>query len=410
MSEQYRYFVGIDWATESHEVCVLDAGQQVIDRKTVEHSGSGIAQFVIYLEKLAGGEPESVAVGIEIPRGAVVETLVERRFSVYSLNPKQMDRFRDRHTVAGAKDDRRDAFVIADSLRTDMPLFHRVRLDAPLVIRIRELSRTEEDVQHEQVRTGHQLRELLRRYFPQMADLCPGVDEPWFWQLLELAPLPAKAAKLKRAKVEQILRSNRIRRLSADDIVAQLQCPALQLAPGAAEAASEHVLLLIPRLRLLHQQRKDIASRIYTVLSEMSSEGEAAEHRDVTLLLSLPGAGRVVAATMLAEASQPLGDRDYHALRSYSGVAPITRRSGKRQVVHMRQSCNERLRNAIYHWSRVSAQCDERSRQHYAELRRKGHSHGRALRGVADRLLAVLVAMLKSGTMYDPDFRKTAQA
>jgi transposase len=382
----------------------------VIDRKTVEHSGSGIAQFVMYLEKLAGGEPESVAVGIEIPRGAVVETLVERRFSVYSLNPKQMDRFRDRHTVAGAKDDRRDAFVIADSLRTDMPLFHRVRLDAPLVIRIRELSRTEEDVQQEQVRTGHQLRELLRRYFPQMADLCPGVDEPWFWQLLELAPLPATAAKLKRAKIEQILRSNRIRRLSADDIVAQLQCPALQLAPGAAEAASEHVLLLIPRLRLLHQQRKDIAGRIDTVLSEMSSEGEAAEHRDVTLLLSLPGAGRVVAATMLAEASQPLGDRDYHALRSYSGVAPVTRRSGKRQVVHMRQSCNERLRNAIYHWSRVSAQCDERSREHYAELRGKGHSHGRALRGVADRLLAVLVAMLKSGTMYDPDFRKTAQA
>ena len=410
MSVQYRYFVGIDWATESHEVCVLDAGQRVIDRKTVEHSGSGIAQFVMYLEKLAGGEPESVAVGIEIPRGAVVETLVERRFSVYSLNPKQMDRFRDRHTVAGAKDDRRDAFVIADSLRTDMPLFHRVRLDAPLVIRIRELSRTEEDVQQEQVRTGHQLRELLRRYFPQMVDLCPGVDEPWFWQLLELAPLPAAAAKLKRARIEQILRSNRIRRLSADDIVAQLQGPALQLAPGAAEAASEHVLLLIPRLRLLHQQRKDIASRIDTVLSEMSSEGEAAEHRDVTLLLSLPGAGRVVAATMLAEASQPLGDRDYHALRSYSGVAPVTRRSGKRQVVHMRQSCNERLRNAIYHWSRVSAQCDERSREHYAELRRKGHSHGRALRGVADRLLAVLVAMLKSGTMYDPDFRKTAAA
>ena len=214
LSVQYRYFVGIDWATESHEVCVLDAGQRVIDRKTVEHSGSGIAQFVRYLEKLAGGEPESVAVGIEIPRGAVVETLVERRFSVYSLNPKQMDRFRDRHSVAGAKDDRRDAFVIADSLRTDMLLFHRVRLDAPLVIRIRELSRTEEDVQQEQVRAGHQLRELLRRYFPQMVDLCPGVDEPWFWQLLELVPRPATAAKLKRAKIEQILRSNRIRRLT----------------------------------------------------------------------------------------------------------------------------------------------------------------------------------------------------
>ena len=129
MSEQYRYFVGIDWATESHEVCVLNAEEQVVDRKAVEHSGSGIAQFVEYLDKLVSGDPEQVAIGIEIPRGALVETLVERGFAVYSLNPKQMDRFRDRHTVAGAKDDRRDALVIADSLRTDMKLFHRVRID-----------------------------------------------------------------------------------------------------------------------------------------------------------------------------------------------------------------------------------------------------------------------------------------
>jgi transposase len=112
--------------------------------------------------------------------------------------------------------------------------------------------------------------------------------------------------------------------------------------------------------------------------------------------------GRVITATMLAEASQALADRDYHALRSYGGTAPITHQSGKRRSVVMRQGCNQRLRNAIYHWSRVSTQCDQRSREHYAELRAKGHSHGRALRGVADRLLGVLIAMLSSGTTYDP--------
>ena len=370
LSKQYRYFVGIDWATESHEVCVLNAEQQVVDRKAVEHSGSGIAQFVEYLGKLVSGDPEHVAIGIEIPRGALVETLVERGFAVFSLNPKQMDRFRDRHTVAGAKDDRRDALVIADSLRTDMKLFHRVRIDGPLVIRIRELSRTEEDVQQEQVRTGHQLRDL-RRYLPQMVELCPSVDEPWLWELIELAPTPAKAAKLTRAKVEKILQSHRIRRLAGEEIVALLKASPLRLAPGAVEAASEHVLLLIPRLRMLYQQRKDIAGRIEGVLGELSVEGESGEHRDVTLLLSLPGVGRVVAATMLAEASQPLGDRDYHALRSYSGVAPITRRSGKRCVVVMRQSCNERLRNAVYHcngrWERIYREkYGQQERDYYA--------------------------------------------
>ncbi len=406
MPEEYELFVGIDWASESHEVCVLNAERRVIDRKNIEHSGTGIAELADWLVRLSNNQPSRVAVAIETPRGAVVETLVERQIEVYSINPKQMDRFRDRHTVAGAKDDRKDAYVLADSLSTDRHLFHRVQLDDAQVIRIRELSRTEEDLAQEQVRIGHQLRELLRRYYPQMLNLCPGMDEAWFWDLIERAPSPEAARKLTRSRIENLLKANRIRRLNADQILAALKAPALQLAPGAVEAASEHVLLQIPRLRLLDEQRNDVARRIKSVLEEMSEPGQLGEHRDAAIILSLPGVGQKVAATMLAEASQALAQRDYHALRSYAGAAPITRQSGKKKIVLMRNSCNPRLRNALYHWSRVSVQCDDRSRDHYAELRRVGHSHGRALRGVVDRLLAVLIAMLKSGTLYDPNRRK----
>jgi transposase len=410
LNQPYRLFVGIDWAKDEHTICVLDAEQKVIERRTIEHSGTGLGQLADVLTKLSEGEPSCVAVAIETPRGAVVEYLVERGFAVYSLNPKQMDRFRDRHTVAGAKDDRRDAFVLADALRTDQPLFHRVRLDDPLIIRIRELSRAEEEIQREQVRAGNQLRELLNRYYPQMLGLCPEVDEAWFWDLIELVPLPVPGTKLSKSKIQKLLGSHRIRRLDAAAIQQALGVPALQLAPGAAAAVSERVLLLLPRLRLLLRQRKDLERRIEAVLQEMSVEGQYAEHRDVTILRSLPGIGRVVTATMLAEASQPLAERDYHALRAYGGTAPITRQSGKSKSILMRRSCNQRLRNAIYHWSRVSIQRDPHSKDHYAALRAKGHSHGRALRGVADRLLAVLVAMLHSGTTYDPNRRVTAAA
>ena len=148
MKQQHRLFVGIDWAKDEHTICVLDAERKVVESRTIEHSGTGLGQLGDLLTKLSGDDPACVAAAIETPRGAVVEYLVERGFAVYSLNPKQMDRFRDRHTVAGAKDDRRDAFVLADALRTDQPLFHRVRLDDPLIIRIRELSRAEEDIQH----------------------------------------------------------------------------------------------------------------------------------------------------------------------------------------------------------------------------------------------------------------------
>ena len=410
LSQQYRLFVGIDWAAKNHEVCVLDSERRVIARKTIEHSGTGVTQLVDLLLEFSSNEPSQVAVAIETPRGALVETLVERAFHVFALNPKQLDRFRDRHSVAGAKDDRLDAFVLADSLRTDLHLFHQVKLDDAAVIRLRELSRTEEDIQQDQVRMGHQLRELLRRYYPQMLDLCPGMDELWFWDLIELAPHPGAVGKLTISKLESLLKSHRIRRLDGETVLAALKVPPLQLAPGAVEAASEHVLLQLPRLRLLHQQRKDVASRIESILEAMATPGQDGEHRDVTIILSLPGVGRSVAATMLAEASQALAERDYHAVRSYAGPAPITRRSGKSKTVHMRKSCNPRLRNALYHWSRVSVQCDDRSKQHYAEFRTKGKSHGRALRGVADRLLAVLIAMLKTGTLYNPSLRSVSQA
>jgi hypothetical protein len=104
---------------------------------------------------------------------------------------------------------------------------------------------------------------------------------------------------------------------------------------------------------------------------------------------------------MLAEASQPLAERDYHSLRSLAGVAPVTRQSGKRRTVIMRHGCNGRLRNALYNWARVATQHDELSRAVYAAQRARGHTHGRALRTVSDRLLRILMAMLRNRTTYD---------
>ena len=175
---------------------------------------------------------------------------------------------------------------------------------------------------------------------------------------------------------------------------------------------SEHVRLLLPLLRLLHQQRKNIADRIEALLDVMAKPdqggSESPATTDVSLLLSIPGVGRVISATMIAEGADPLAQRDYYALRAYAGIAPVTRQSGKTKQIVMRQGCNQRLRNALYHWARTSIQNDERAREHYARLRRVGHGHGRALRGVADRLLAMLIAMLNSGQTYDPVRRKAA--
>jgi transposase len=398
---EYDYRVGIDWGSEQHQVCIVDRAGTRTER-AVPHTSAGLASLAAQLTDLSPEAPERIAVAIEVPRGPVVEMLLERGVHVFALNPKQLDRFRDRHSVAGAKDDRRDAWVLADALRTDQPRFRRVHGDDPRIIHLRELSRLDDELREELSRLSNRLREQLQRVGPDLLALCPAADEPWFWALLE--PLHARWPRpLTRKTVSAVLKVHRIRRLSAEAVYAATQVPLLRVAPGTLDAVWAHVAVLLPRLRLAHDQRhRSVGAQLEAVLAALAQEEIPGEHRDVTILRSWPGVGRLVAATVLAEAARPLAERDYQTLRTQGGVAPVTRQSGKTAVVSMRWACNGRLRNALYHWARVSVQVDDRCQAHYARLRERGHDHARALRGVIDRILAGLIAMLTTRTLYDP--------
>jgi hypothetical protein len=102
VTQQFRFYVGVDWAAEQHQACVLNTQGEVLEQRKVEHSGSGITGFMTWMEALADGQVELIAVSIEVPRGPLVDAFLEHRWAVFSINPKQLDRFRDRHTVAGA--------------------------------------------------------------------------------------------------------------------------------------------------------------------------------------------------------------------------------------------------------------------------------------------------------------------
>lgn len=401
-----QWFVGIDWASETHEVCVLDRDGHIADRRQVKHTVADLQAFVDALLRRAHGDPATVAIGIEVPRGALVELLVERGFAVYAINPKQMDRFRDRFTPAGAKDDRRDALVIGDSLRTDPHAFRHVRLDHPVILQLREWSRIDEDLGVELTRLTNQVRDLVYRSAPGLLALSPAADDPWLWALLRQAPTPATQRRLSERRVDRLLRDHRVRRLTATEVREVLQQPAVFTAPGVVDAVAAHLQVLLPRVELIAAQRRDATRQLERWLEALETElpaGDQREHSDVAIVRSMPGIGTRVAARMLAEASQPLVDRAYHALRAVMGVAPVTKQSGRRRTVCMRYACNARLRNAGYHWARTSAQHDSASREYYASLRARGHSHGRALRSVADRLLRILMTLLSRGHIFDPN-------
>ena len=416
MVDIFDWWVGVDWGSEAHALCLLDVHGQIVGTRTVTHTAGAVQEALQWLRDRTGAAPEQIAIGIETPRGALVDTFIEQGFVVFALNPKQLDRFRDRFTAAGAKDDTRDAHVLGDALRTDRRAFQRVHPDDPLIIRLRDLCRLREELQEQEARLANRLREQLYRLDAAWLALSPAADEPWVWAMLAAAPDPIAWAQLPRRRLAAVLHDHRIRRLTADQVRDVLRQPRLTVAPGVVEAVATRIEALVPQLRLVHDQRTSTERRIDRLLDHLATiappEGEPAEHRDVEILRSLPGVGRMVTATMLSEAGHPVAARDYATLRAHAGTAPVTKRSGKRVFyVHMRYACKWRLRDALYHWSRTSILHDAAARAYYDALRARGHSHARALRSVADRWLRILIAMLKTRTLYDPSrFPQTASS
>lgn len=408
-NETTSWFAAVDWGSEQHQACIIDAGGRLMGERAFPHSGAGLAALCDWLASVVD-DAGSMTVAIEVPHGPVVDALLDRGFAVHAINPKQLDRLRDRFSVAGAKDDRRDARIAAAGLRTDPQLFRPVQTGDPTVIELREWSRLLEELQQERVRLGNRIRQQLWRYYPQLLELADDVAAEWVLQLWTMAPTPAKASRLRETTLARLLKQHRIRRINAHTALGILRAPVFKVAAGVTEAAVLHLRSLVARLRLanceFHQAERKVDELCAALIRVETAS--ATLPSDAAILASLPGVGRITLATLLTEASAPLTRRDYASLRTLSGVAPVTKRSGKTCIVVMRYAAQARLRQAVFHWARAAAQKDPKSRVRYDALRARGHSYGRALRGVADRLLGIACLLLLRREMFDPDHGKSA--
>ena len=410
----FEFFAGIDWGSETHHVCVVDSDGETLGERAFRHSGDGLVEMADWLLRTTNTQPHAIGVAIEVPHGPVVETMMERGFTVHSVNPKQLDRFRDRWSPAGAKDDRRDAWTLADALRTDDQAFRRLDPAAPEIVELREWSRIAGDLTRDQTRLVNRARQQLWRYYPQFLKLESNLARPWVRELWSLVPTPEKARRIRARTVANFLKRHRVRRISAEEVLARLREPALSVAPGTTEAAAAHLEVVWSQLAVTSQQLARAyreMDRLTAVLPDSAEEAPGTPaQRDVDILSSLPGIGRIVLATLLAEAHDPIRRRDYQALRCLCGVAPVTRRSGKSVIVVRRLAAHNRLQDAVYHWASIAVQHDAISKSKYAALRARGHRHARALRSVADRLLQVACAMLQNRTVFDPGLRRQVRA
>ncbi len=409
---EIEYFVGIDWGRGNHQACLVNTQGEVIDSRSFRHGGRGLNQLADWVDSMT--DTVKVAVAIETPHGPVVEAMMERGFAVYSINPKQLDRFRDRVSPAGAKDDRLDAYVLAISLRTDAHCFRLLQPLAAEIVELRELTRIADNLTKDRVRLLNRIRQLLWRYYPQFLDLESDLSKPWVRELWHRIPTPAKATAVRRSTIEKLLKKHRVRRISAEEVLQILKTPAISVAAGTEQAVCTGLKIAFEQLQFNQRQSSEINARIDQLIELITASDDAKAginwQRDVAILSSIPGVGRIILATLLAEASGPLHKRDYQALRCLCGIAPITKRSGKSNIVIRRLACNARLRNAVHYWAQVAVQHDEISKAKYSTLRARGHSHARALRSIGDRLLNVACAMLKSQSEFNPECRSFQEA
>jgi len=413
MDETFDLFVGVDWGGSQHQVCVLDRFGKIKGQRSFAHSGQALADMCAWLLSFCHDVGGVAAVAIEVPYGPVVETLLDRGFAVFFIHPKQLDRFRDRFSASGAKDDRRDARVAGEAVRTDRVHLRRLDVRDPMTICLGEWRRILSEVTDESVVLTNRLRSQLWRYYPAFLEVASDLSAAWVIALWALIPTPAAAANVTLIAVAELFKNYPVRRINAENALAKLRQPAPMVAPGTVEAAEAHCRLLFERLRLVLAQQKEAQRVIDELLAQWDCAHcvdcdklpapDASPHLgDAKILRSFPGIGRVVLASILCDASDLVKNRDYHGLRLRAGTAPVTRQSGKTKHVVRRRACSRPLRDAIYHWARITCINGGISAARYRSLREAGHSHGRALRTIGDRLLAVACAMLRSGTLFDP--------
>jgi transposase len=388
---------GLDWARDDHAVSIVNGRGREIARHTIEHTAAGLVELVAVLTHAGCRE-----IAIERPDGPVVDALLDAGVTVVVISPNQVKNLRGRYGSAGNKDDRFDAFVLADTLRTDRTRLRPLVPDSQATVALRRTVRARRDLVAHRVAMANQLRAHLRLAFPGAVGLFSEIDSPITLAFLTRFPTQDKADWLTPARVGKWLSSvGYSGRTDAAVLHAHLTA-APRGATGDQAAAQQPITdSFVAVLKVVGQQIKALEA-------EISRQLDA--HADQHIFTSLPRAGRVRAARLLAE----IGDcrakfPTPETLICLAGVAPSTRQSGKSRVVAFRWACDKQLRDAVCDFAGDSIKTNPWAADLYRRARARGHDHPHAVRILARAWLTVIWHCWQDGVRYQPAGHRALQ-
>ena len=383
---------GVDWASEAHEVCVVEDGE-VIHRGEVLHDERGIASLCDRLEVLG---VERVA--IERPDGVLVERLLGAGLEVLAIHPNQLAASRARYAIARGKSDRFDAFVLAELARTDSHRFEALRPNSDQTKALRALTRSREELIATRVEIANQLRCHLEGFWPGAAMVFSALDSPIALAFLERYPTPADARGLGEKRMDAFLaRHGYSGGKTAPELLARLRSAPVGTAGQAELMAKRTVVLgLVSALSPIVAQVNALGRRIRDALEA---------HPDAAIFAPLfrSSTTAICPATLIAE----LGDvRERYptdgALAADAGQCPVAVESGKRQVASFRRACDKRLRGAIAILADSTRRWHPWASEVYRRARERGQTHPHALRTLGRAWVRVLWRCWVDRVPYDP--------
>jgi len=389
--------VGIDWADDHHDICVINEQGQELKHFQISNDSEGFLNLLKEVQTLEV-EAKEIAFCLEKSHGLLVDFLLDHGFTVYPINPKSAERMRDRHASSKKKDDRFDAFVLADTLRTDRHRLVPLAPDSEIARELRALVQDREHLVQAKTRVVNQMTSCLKEYYPVALEIFSTLQGEIVLTFLKAYSTPEILSHLNFKTFRRFLEEHhypwKMVKKTPEELYQEVRSPKWQMKPDPVvqKTKSRLLLALIDQLQTLMGQVKQYDQAISELMGQ---------HPDNDIFSSLPGAGEKLGPKLAAHFGEDRKRfKNFESVQRFAGTAPITQQSGTYRHVQRRIACQQSFQNTLFQYAFVTLRRCLWAKKYYQEKRKAGKTHATALRALANKWAKIIFTLWKNRERY----------
>jgi transposase len=375
-----RYYLGVDWADRVHQLYSGDEnGTKVMEMK-VQENPDGMAELGRWLDQSRAEQVELWA-AIEKPHGRIVDFLLDHGVVVYPVNPKVLDRARDRFRMSQSKSDPFDAWVLSDFLRTDHGHLRPLRPSSEQAQELKMLTRDQQRMVRHKTRLLNQLKITLKEYYPRPVEVFGDLESRVAVDFLKQYSTPKALSKLSRKQWSRFTEQHpHLGQARSTKLWDELKKPQLMVPDHVVRAKAQLLEVLLDQLEASLRTIEKYSDKVERFFASTPA---------ARLVEKLPGgkSGTLLPALWAELGDAPARWESFTHLQAEAEAVPVTKSSGKSRIVEFRFSCNKQLRYAVYWFAFISINRSEWAKAFYRAQRARGHSHPQALRALGAKWL-----------------------